>query len=126
MEFKKPTSKTIKVIGLIIAVIIIIWITSSFWSDFGLKSDIRDRESRIEKIDDSKKPILEAINSDNAEIKRKDSIILALSNKEKALLRTVKHLRNENNRIKSTYTNSSIDERVRIFAELATEKDTVQ
>lgn len=126
MEFKKPTSKTLKIIAAVIVAILLFKVASSYFQDKDLKDDIKDREEKIDQIDDEKTPILEDITADAERIKELDKKILALSNKQKELLRTIKNLRNENNRIKDIYINNPIDKRIELFARLATEKDSTR
>ena len=127
MEFKIkdiPT-KYLVILG-VIAFLLISGLAGSLWENRGLKKDIKERDDKIEELDKSKEPVLKDIQADADAIKRKDSIILVLSKRSQILQNTIKNLRYENYRIKNSYVNSSLDERIRVFARLATEKDSTQ
>lgn len=126
MEFKKPTNKTLIIIAAFVVTFILYGIGQRYFADRGLKNDINDREDTIEQINEDKEPILQEIRDESEEIKKRDAVILALSNKQKQLLRTIKNLKNENDRIKDIYINNPIDERIELFARLATEQDSTQ
>ncbi len=126
MELKKPKIQTLIIIAAFIVAFLLYGAISSYFQDKELKDDIRDREEQIEQINDEKTPILEDIDADAERIKELDRQILALSNKQKQLLKTIENLRHENNRIKNFYINNPIDKRIELFAELATEKDSIR
>lgn len=115
-----------KIIAGLVAFIMLSSILGSLWQNKGLKDNIRERDNKIEKIDETQEPIFEEILADAEEIKKRDAVILALSNKQKALQKTIKQLKNEINYIKDNYASRSIDERIRVFSRLATEKDSTQ
>ena len=98
----------------------------SLWQNKGLKNDIRVRDARIDSLDKAKEPILKEIKEIEDEVKRQESVILALSKIAETLKENIKKVKDENRRISDIYIHSSIDERVRLFAELATKQDKAQ
>jgi peptidoglycan hydrolase CwlO-like protein len=123
-ELNIPTKYWV-IIGLI-AFILFSGVLGSLWQNAGLKNDIKNREEQIEKIEADKEPILKEIQAMSDEVNRQEAIILALSKKAESLRAGIKKVKDENKRITDYYINSSINERVSIFAELATEQNNAQ
>lgn len=125
MDFKSMPLRY-KIIAGVFALVFILLLSGGLAVNRQLKRDIKDREKKIEALEESKKPILKELKAKIDEIKRQDSIILVLSKKEVILETTIKNLKNESNRIKKDYVNSSLSERVGIFSRLATQNDSIR
>lgn len=126
-EFKESPFKVISLILVGVIFIIMIWATiSSSGENRRLKNDIKENLEKIEELEEIKKPIFEELKADSLAIKKRDSVILVLSNEKNNLLRTLKYYKNENFKLKNTYVNAPLNERIKLFSRLATEKDTIQ
>jgi hypothetical protein len=127
MDFKNnPIKAAALVLGGLVLVIMFIASISSSRENRRLKRAINENNDKIESLEAKKIPLLQKIKSDSLELVKKDSVILGLKTKEETLKNTIKYFKNENKRIKSDYINSSIDQRVDIFANLATRADSLQ
>lgn len=91
-----------------------------------LKRAINENIDKIESLEQQKQPLFDKITEDSLEIVKKDSLIFYLKTKEAVLLNNIKYFKNENARIKTNYINNTIDQRVDIFAKLATRADSLQ
>ena len=111
--------------GLVLVVMFVASISSSR-ENRRLKRAINENNDKIESLEAKKIPLLQKIKSDSLELVKKDSVILGLKIREETLKNTIKYFKDENKRIKSDYINSSIDQRVDIFANLATRADSLQ
>jgi hypothetical protein len=127
MDYKAQPIKTAALVlgGLVLVVMFVASISSSR-ENRRLKRAINENNDKIESLEAKKIPLLQKIKSDSLELVKKDSVILGLKTKEETLKNTIKYFKNENKRIKSDYINSSIDQRVDIFANLATRADSLQ
>ncbi len=124
------TNKQLAVLlRVLIAVILIImlWATiSSSGENKRLKKAVKSNLEYIERLESEKIAIFESLKKDSLKIIEKDSIILELSKEEFSLNNKLKHLKNEKFVIKNAYLRNDATERVRIFAKLATETDSVR
>jgi hypothetical protein len=127
MDYKAQPIKTAALVlgGLVLVVMFVASISSSR-ENRRLKRAINENNDKIESLEAKKIPLIQKIKSDSLELVKKDSVILGLKTKEETLKNTIKYFKNENKRIKSDYINSSIDQRVDIFANLATRADSLQ
>tara|TARA_R110000744_G_scaffold121116_2_gene225548 strand:+ start:19225 stop:19608 length:384 start_codon:yes stop_codon:yes gene_type:complete len=127
MEFKNNKLKLSLIIlaGLVLLIMILATVSSSR-ENKRLKRAIKANDKKIEILENQKTPLFKKIKEDSVKIVKKDSLIFVLQIKEQTLKNTIKIFKNENNKIKSNYNNSSINERVRIFSELATRADSLQ
>lgn len=127
MESKYPKIKLVALIlaGLVLVIILVSSISTSRENKH-LKRAINKNEDKIESLELKKEPLLDKIKADSLAIVKKDSVILSLKIKEEALNNKIKYYKNENTRIINDYINSSIDQRVDIFAELASRADSLQ
>lgn len=88
-----------------------------------LKIDLKQAELKIDSLEIVKKDYLSRIVADSLRLKKKDSIIAALKIREAELLDSIKKNRNEFKESRRVYLSRDIDERVRVFAELASRND---
>lgn len=125
MDFKIDTPlKLVSVIllGLILIVMAIATISSS-GENKRLKTSINENKEKIKELESEKITIFESIEKKSEQIRLKDSIIRELKSKENLLINNLKTLKDERTRIKNAYFNNDVNERIRIFSELASETD---
>ncbi len=123
----KQQLNTLLRILLAIILIIMLWSTiSSIGENKRLKSAVKVNLEYIERLESEKIAIFESLKKDSLKIREKDSIILELSKEEFSLNNKLKHLNNEKFVIKNAYLRNDAVERVRIFAKLATETDSIR
>lgn len=91
-----------------------------------LKTSIKENLEQIERLESEKIIIFESIKKDSLAIIEKDSIILGLSQKEYSLNNKLKNFKNEKIHVKHAYLRNDVAKRVRIFARLATESDSIR
>lgn len=121
MDFKANKIQTVSIILLgIILIVMLIATFSTNGENKRLKTSINENEQKIKKLETEKITIFESIEKKSEQIRLKDSIIQELKNKENLLINNLKTLKNERIKLKNTYFNSNVNERVRIFSELAT------
>lgn len=124
MDFKNNPIKAASLILAGLILIIIIWTAiPTSGENKRLKRTVNDNDKKIEALEAQKAPLLSKIKTDSLEIIKKETLINSLKTEEQILKSTINYLKNENKRIKNDYITSDIDERVAIFAKLASQKD---
>lgn len=120
MEFKPNKIQTVLIIllGIILMVMIVATISSS-GENKRLKTSINENNQKIKELENEKIVIFESIEKKSEQIRLKDSIIQELKNKENLLINNLKTLKDERIRLKNAYFNNNVNERIRIFSELA-------
>lgn len=120
MDFKPNKIQTVLIIllGIILMVMIVATISSS-GENKRLKTSINENNQKIKELENEKIVIFESIEKKSEQIRLKDSIIQELKNKENLLINNLKTLKDERIRLKNAYFNNNVNERIRIFSELA-------
>lgn len=104
--------------------ILVIWSSSSYSYNSALKDANKTNKRKIDSIQDTKRPLLDSLEAVGARIKQKEAYIVTLEAEETSLTRKLNYSKNENKRIKDSYRNSTISQRVELWAKLTIENDS--
>jgi septal ring factor EnvC (AmiA/AmiB activator) len=119
---KRKTAEIILALGLLLVLVLWWFNTNSYSSD--LKKAIKANKTKIDSIQKTKAPLLDSIEKIKIKLNENEDYINKLEDQEKALNIKLKYSKNENNRLKSSYLNSNVSQRVRLWSELTNEKDS--
>lgn len=129
VTFKIPVIATEKTkpllwaIGAALVLAVVIWVSSSYSYDNALKRANKENRAKIDSIQATKVILLDSLASIAQRINKKEAVISTLTARENDLKSKLKYYRYENDRIKNNYRNSTISQRVKLWAELTTEED---
>lgn len=120
---KRRKDLALAILGVFLFSAIVWWSNTSSYNR-ALKKANKDNKVKIDSIQATKYPLLDSLEVINQYIIAKDEFIKTLSRKENELNLKLKYSKNENRRIKNTYRNSTINQRIKQWAELTTEADS--
>ena len=137
MEYKPLTinmpvlpRKRSKVLGIVLvgvlALALVFWWSNSYTYNKALKQANKANKIKIDSIQATKAPLLDSLDRVALKIEQKNAYILKLTQKESELSFKLKYSKNENKRLKDSYRSSNISQRVQLWSELTTEKDTTR
>lgn len=117
--------KYLKVAGAILIgvalIFLVSWASSSYSYNSALKRANIENKRKIDSIQKTKAPLLDSLEAVSKKIREKEAYIATLEAEEVELTNKLNYSKNENKRIKNDYRNSTISQRVKLWADLTNE-----